>query len=89
MHGLKKSEIKKFANDYLREISKEFPNQKVADAFFGKVRNGNPLYIIVALEELRVFGRFDEVFSEIQKLPEDVPSLFEQMLERIERDYQL
>ena len=88
MHGLEESEIKEFVNDYLREISKEFPNQEVADAFFGKVKNGNPLYIIVALEELRVFGKFDEVFSEIQKLPENVPSLFGQMLERIERDYQ-
>ena len=88
MHGLKESEIKEFVNDYLREISKEFPNQKVADTFFEKVKNGNPLYIIVALEELRVFGRFEEVSSEIQKLPEDVPSLFGQMLGRIERDYQ-
>jgi WD40 repeat protein len=88
MHGLIESEIKEFVNDYLREISKDFPNQEGADTFFGKVKNGNPLYIIVALEELRVFGRFDEVSWEIQKLPEDVPSLFGQMLERIERDYQ-
>ena len=42
----------------------------------------------MALEELRVFGRFEEVAEEIQKLPEDVPSLFGQMLGRIERDYQ-
>ena len=88
MHGLTEPEIKEFVNDYLREISKAFPNQEVADAFFGKVKNGNPLYIIVALEELRVFGRFEEVAEEIQKLPEDVPSLFGQMLGRIERDYQ-
>ncbi|MCK9603416.1 MAG: tetratricopeptide repeat protein [Candidatus Omnitrophica bacterium] len=47
----------------------------------------NPLYLRVALEELRLFGKFEELSKRINALPEDIVGLFEQVLERLEDDH--
>ncbi len=47
----------------------------------------NPLYLRVALEELRLFGVFEELTARIESLAEDVPGLFEQVLARVESDH--
>ncbi len=85
--GLDKYEIKELVVDYLKEIRHEFPNKQVEDTFFHKVMAGNPLYILVALEELRVFGDFEYLPRRIYTLPDNVPALFNQVLERIEADF--
>ena len=85
--GLTAPEIKELAGTYLREIRHEFPNPDVEREFYRKVEQGNPLYILVALEELRVFGEFEELGSRINRLPDNVPALFDQVLERIESDF--
>jgi hypothetical protein len=85
--GLTAPEIRELAGTYLREIRHEFPNREVERDFYRKVEQGNPLYILVALEELRVFGRFEELGRRISGLPDSVPALFEQVLERIESDF--
>lgn len=85
--GLTAPEIRELAGTYLREIRHEFPNPEVEGDFYRKVEQGNPLYILVALEELRVFGEFEELGSRINRLPDNVPALFDQVLERIESDF--
>jgi WD40 repeat protein len=85
--GLTAPEIRELAGAYLREIRHEFPNREVEGDFYRKVEEGNPLYILVALEELRVFGKFEELGSRIRRLPDNVPALFDQVLERIESDF--
>ncbi len=85
--GLDEKEIKKLVHDYLKEISKDFPNEDDEKAFYDKVRLGNPLYILVALEEMRVFGEFYKLADRIKQLPDTVPDLFDQVLERIEDDF--
>lgn len=47
----------------------------------------NPLYLRVALEELKVFGRFEQLTSRIEALAKDIPGLFDQVLERLEKDH--
>ena len=47
----------------------------------------NPLYLRVALEELRLFGRFEQLTARINSLAEDIPSLFDQVLARLEEDH--
>ncbi len=47
----------------------------------------NPLYLRVALEELRLFGKFEELPTRIKTLADDIPGLFEQLLERLEEDH--
>ena len=48
---------------------------------------GNPLYLRVALEELRLFGRFEQLLPQIEDLAADVAGLFDQVLERLEEDH--
>ncbi len=85
--GLTAPEIRELAATYLGEIRHQFPNPAVERDFDRKVEQGNPLYILVALEELRVFGEFEELGSRINRLPDNVPALFDQVLERIESDF--
>lgn len=85
--GLGEKEIKKLVHDYLKEIRKNFPNEDDEKAFYDKVKLGNPLYILVALEELRVFGEFYKLADRIKQLPHNVPDLFDQVLKRIEDDF--
>ena len=85
--GLNEPELKELVRDYLQEIRREFPNKQVEQSFFSKVKAGNPLYVLVALEELRVFGDFEQLPRRIDSLPDAVPTLFDQVLERIESDF--
>jgi telomerase protein component 1 len=83
---LGESEIQQLVQAYLAEIRHEFPNRQVESLFFEKVRAGNPLYILVALEELRLYGEFESLERRIGVLPATVAGLFSQVLERIEAD---
>lgn len=47
----------------------------------------NPLYLRVALEELRLFGKFEQLTERIKTLAEDIPGLFGQVLVRLEEDH--
>jgi len=85
--GLTAPEIRELVERYLREIRHQFPNLQVEQAFYGKLEKGNPLYILVALEELRVFGKFEALARRVEDLPDSVPALFDQVLERIEGDF--
>ena len=48
---------------------------------------GNPLYLRVALEELRLFGSFERLTERIEALAPDTTGLFDQVLARLERDH--
>ncbi|MFC1892852.1 DUF4062 domain-containing protein [Chloroflexota bacterium] len=85
--GLTEPEIKEFVNTYLKEIRKDFPTSNIREAFFENIKAGNPLYILVALEELRVFPVYEELGERINSLPDTVSELFAQVLERIEGDF--
>jgi len=85
--GLTEPEVKEFVTSYLKEVRKDFPTPKIRDAFYKKIKAGNPLYILVALEELRMFPVYEEVGKRIASLPGNVAELFNQVLERIEGDF--
>ncbi|MFH1763051.1 MAG: DUF4062 domain-containing protein [Gemmatimonadota bacterium] len=85
--GLGPEEARELVGSYLAEIRHAFPNPAVEDEFYRKIAPGNPLYIQVALEELRVFGQFEALGSRVRRLPETVPDLFGQVLERLEGDF--
>jgi telomerase protein component 1 len=46
-----------------------------------------PLYLIVACEELRVFGVFEKLKERITQMAQTVPTLFDEVLQRLETDH--
>jgi WD40 repeat protein len=58
-----------------------------ADALLAHPGTRNPLYLKVALEELRVFGSFEKLGDKIRQLPANVTDLFVAVLDRLEQDH--
>eukprot|EP01130_Rhizamoeba_saxonica_P017056 TRINITY_DN8098_c0_g1_i1.p1 TRINITY_DN8098_c0_g1~~TRINITY_DN8098_c0_g1_i1.p1 ORF type:complete len:2262 (-),score=513.74 TRINITY_DN8098_c0_g1_i1:41-6826(-) len=52
-----------------------------------KFDSSSPLYLTIACEELRVFGVYEKVSERIKKLGTKIPSLFEEVIERLENDH--
>eukprot|EP01127_Copromyxa_protea_P014003 TRINITY_DN3838_c0_g2_i1.p1 TRINITY_DN3838_c0_g2~~TRINITY_DN3838_c0_g2_i1.p1 ORF type:complete len:2315 (-),score=541.03 TRINITY_DN3838_c0_g2_i1:41-6064(-) len=52
-----------------------------------KADAGNPLYLTVACEELRVFGVYERVSDRIKRMSDKLPRLFEEVLKRLENDH--
>lgn len=48
---------------------------------------GLPLYLLVALEELALFGNFEALNLRIARLPRTIAELFDQVLARLEQDH--
>jgi WD40 repeat protein len=48
---------------------------------------GLPLYLLVALEELSLFGSYQALGKRIELLPPTVAEIFDQVLERLEHDH--
>jgi WD40 repeat protein len=48
---------------------------------------GLPLYLLVTLEELSLFGSYEALDGRIDSLPPTVAELFDQVMERLERDH--
>ena len=55
-------------------------------ALLAKADAGTPLYLLVALEELRTLGTYEEITGRIAQLPPDTRSLFIWILKRLEDD---
>jgi WD40 repeat protein len=86
---LEPAEIRTVVTDYLREYCKELDTPHV-DALCALPQASNPLYLLVALGELRTLGgndmnrRVPELISEMPKTHPDTVSLFKWVLDRLE-----
>ncbi|HLF83633.1 MAG TPA: DUF4062 domain-containing protein, partial [Blastocatellia bacterium] len=76
--------------DYRKRLDEDRVDERYGNTQMGllltKRESDNPLYLIVACEELRVFGDFERLMERIAGLPDDVAGLFEQVLRRLEGD---
>jgi len=61
-------------------------DERHISALLSNVETTNPLYLRVALEELRVFGSFEGLEEQIRALPANLEGMFTRVLERLERD---
>lgn len=52
-----------------------------------KASSGNPTWIVIACEELRIFNVYEKVNNRILDLAEDLQSLLDQMISRLEQDH--
>lgn len=79
-------EQKEIIRQTLSQYSKKL-DQNQTTLLLGKPDANKPLYLIVACEELRVFGVYEQVTEKIKKMAGTVPLLFEEVLQRLEKDH--
>jgi telomerase protein component 1 len=72
--------------EYRKQLD-ERPENDQMGLLLRKAESSNPLYLIVACEELRLFGEFERVTARVERLPGETEALFEQVLERLELDF--
>ena len=83
---LTRDEQQKIINALLEEWRRKLDKEQM-ETLLSKPELGNPLYLRVALEELRFFGSFERLKNRIEELANDVPGMFTQVLERLEKDH--
>ncbi|PVD30644.1 hypothetical protein C0Q70_09917 [Pomacea canaliculata] len=62
-------------------------DDKQMGLLIGKGDSGNPLYLSIACEELRVFGEFRNLTKKITSLPDDLLGLLKLVIERTTKEY--
>lgn len=71
--------------EFLHRYRKTMTDDQLA-ALLAKADAGTPLYLLVALEELRTLGTYEEITDRITQLPPDTRTLFIWILKRLEDD---
>ena len=71
--------------DFLQRYRKSMTADQSA-ALLAKADAGTPLYLLVALEDLRTLGTYEEITDRIAQLPPDTRALFIWILKRLEDD---
>ena len=84
--GLTEEDRKDIVVQILKSSQKKLDSHQL-DALMKKHGGSNPLYLVVACEELRVFGSFEMINAKISELADTIPGLFEQVLARLESDH--
>jgi len=88
-----KLDVGELDKDVRREIIREMPSvfaktleEKHINVLLKKKATSNPLYLKVALEELRLFGSFEKLEAKIRDLPDTVIDMFVDVIERLEKE---
>jgi nephrocystin-3 len=86
---LSENERKLFIEEYLKQYTKSL-RPDLAREIVSKEQTANPLYLQALLEELRLFGRHEELEKHVRGYLEakSIPDLFMKILERYEEDYE-
>ena len=83
LNTLTKGDADEIVHRFLTRYGKRMSTADV-NALTAKASAGTPLYIEVALEELRTLGTYETVSESIGQLPDDVSALFDWVFERLE-----
>ena len=79
------SEQHSFIQVFLEDCGRKLDHNQVS-ALLAHPLTKNPLYLRVTLEELKLFGKFDELSHRINTFSLSIEGLFNQVLERLEDD---
>ena len=98
--GFQIVEVPPLRNNQLRTIIKQVPaiaaktlDDRQLDLLLNNPATRNPLFLRVALEELRFFGSFEDLDARIRTIPhstnvtDPVQTIFRHVLERLEEDF--
>jgi len=86
---MKPEEVEKLTLDYLAQYRKT-PDKKHLDRIVASPQTTNPLYLRALLEELRIFGIYEELDKKIDYYlgAKTIPDLYDRILARLEKDYE-
>jgi tetratricopeptide (TPR) repeat protein len=89
VHGCAVVQRETLIVDYLKHFSKSL-NKEHIERIAGAPQTHNPLYLRVLLEELRIFGSYDELNNQIEHYlgAKNPIELYEKVLSRLESDYE-
>lgn len=85
LQPLDASDREAIIREFLHRYRKSMTDDQRA-ALLAKADAGTPLYLLVALEELRTLGTYEEITDRIAQLPPDTQALFIWILKRLEDD---
>jgi nephrocystin-3 len=95
--GYRSLEVEPLSDAERRQIIREIPklsakilDERQIERLLANPATANPLFLLVALEELRNFGSFERLNRRIEELPREgdtVTALFEQVFERLEDEF--
>ncbi|MCX6054382.1 MAG: DUF4062 domain-containing protein [Chloroflexi bacterium] len=86
---LQYEERKQLIKEYLALFTKALSSSQT-EQIAGAAQSQNPLYLRVLLDELRLVGKHEDLEGRIRLYlnSQTIPALYEQILERCERDYE-
>jgi tetratricopeptide (TPR) repeat protein len=86
--ALNKAEREKVVRGYFRSFGKTLDTRNVR-RLVSDTKSISPLYLVTTMEELRIFGTYEELSRRIEHYleAEDLDDLFQRVLARLEADY--
>jgi WD40 repeat protein len=89
LEGLPAEQLKALVRQHLALRDKRLPGEFVERLLDDSVRTDTrlPLYLLVAVEELCLFGSHEKLGARIANLPPTLPALLGQVLNRLEQDH--
>ena len=82
-----KADIVRSKLSHYRKELDESPFNNQMKLLLTKREAGNPLYLLLACEELRMFGVYEEIGSFLKKLPSTTAGLLQEILTRLEVEH--
>lgn len=82
---LSQSDANSIINEFLKRFRKTITREQRQE-LVNKEDAKTPLYLLVALEELRTLGTYEEIDQRIEELPPQTQQLFQWILKRLEND---
>ena len=83
---LSRTDQEMIITSYLQQYSKKLTDQQI-EMIINKSNIVNPLYLTIISEELRIFGQFELINQKILSFPANVTLLIEQVLIRLENEF--
>jgi hypothetical protein len=83
--ALTESDVTSIIQAFLKRYRKKMSEEQIR-ALIDKPMSSSPLYLCVALEELRTLGVHEEMTARIRELPGETQALFRWVLRRLEQD---
>ena len=77
---------KEIVTQSLANYNKKLEEQQI-ELLLNKKDAVNPLYLVIACEELRIFGIYEKLTDKVKQMADTTPALIEQVLERLETEH--